>query len=54
MLRIFNLSFINFSSVVHFVVYGIQVQLAETFVDDVFGGRLVSTVVCLECGNVRG
>lgn len=33
-------------------MYGIQAQLAETFVDDVFSGRLVSTVVCLECGNV--
>ena len=48
----FQLEFL-FSSVVHFVVYGIQAQLAETFVDNVFGGRLVSTVVCLECGNVR-
>ena len=37
---------------VFFTVYGIQAQLAETFVDDVFGGRLMSTVVCLECGNV--
>ena len=37
-----------------FTVYGIQAQLAETFVDDVFGGRLMSTVVCLECGNVSG
>ena len=32
--------------------YGIQAQLARTFVDDVFAGRLVSTVVCQECGNV--
>lgn len=41
-------------SAVIYTVYGIQAQLARTFVDDVFAGRLVSTVVCQECGNVSG
>lgn len=26
--------------------------MTQTFVDDVFGGMLVSTVQCTECGNV--
>ena len=47
-------SVFSYNTGVFFTVYGIQAQLAETFVDDVFGGRLMSTVVCLECGNVSG
>ena len=33
-------------------VYGTQAQLTNTFVDDIFAGRLISTVVCQDCGNV--
>ena len=33
-------------------VYGMKALTAHTFVDDVFGGTLVSTVKCTECANV--
>ena len=36
----------------HPLAYGIQATLAPTFVEDVFGGKLVSTVTCQECETV--
>ena len=32
--------------------YGQAASLAHTFVDDVFGGQLASTVKCMECQTV--
>ena len=32
--------------------YGMQALMSRTFVDEVFGGLLVSTVKCDVCGNV--
>ena len=32
--------------------YGQAASLAHTFVDDVFGGHLASTVKCMECQTV--
>ena len=32
--------------------YGMQAMMARTFVDDVFGGVLVSTVTCDVCYHV--
>lgn len=34
------------------VGYGMQSLMARTFVDEVFGGMLVSTVTCDVCGSV--
>jgi hypothetical protein len=32
--------------------YGMQALTARTFVDEVFGGTLVSTVKCADCASV--
>ena len=33
-------------------VYGIQAAMVETYVDDVFGGKLASSITCLQCKTV--
>ena len=35
-----------------YTAYGHEAALARTFVDDIFGGVLVSTVTCNECNSV--
>jgi len=35
-----------------YIAYGHEAALARTFVDDIFGGVLVSTVMCNECNSV--
>ena len=35
-----------------YIAYGHEAALARTFVDDIFGGVLVSTVTCNECNSV--
>ena len=32
--------------------YGMKALMVQTFVDEVFGGTLVSTVRCADCANV--
>ena len=34
--------------------YGMQAMQSTTYVDEVFGGKIVSSVTCLECQEVRG
>ena len=35
-----------------YTAYGHEAAFAHTFVDDIFGGVLVSTVMCNECNSV--
>ena len=35
-----------------YAAYGNQAQITPTFIDEVFGGTLISTVTCLQCHNV--
>ena len=49
-LAVYNLLELYISAV--YTAYGHEAALARTFVDDVFGGVLVSTVKCNECNSV--
>ena len=47
-----NVIFFLLTGTAVYTAYGHEAALARTFVDDVFGGVLVSTVKCNECNSV--